>query len=171
MFTKTSFLLLTMLMILGNAQAQQTDLAEKKPVTIEGIEYGYIIKNEQTKTAKGEEYGRYEITLYATNKSGCTRLYADRSYTYSTDAANLLATFNCINANGKRLTVKSGTVKARDFNLNVKVKENDKDVTRLTKAGYIFRNGETLRTNIIVLVPLNERPVINFSPNSLPELQ
>jgi len=170
MFSKTYFLLLIMLLAWGTTQAQLTDLEEKKPATIDGIEYGYIIKNEQTKNAKGEEYGRFEITLYATNKTGCTLLFADRSYSYSTDA-NLLATFNCVNANGKRLTAKSGTVKARDFNVNVKVKENDKDVTRLTKAGYIFRNGETIRTNIIVLVPLNERPIINCSPNSLPELQ
>jgi len=170
MFSKTYFLLLIMLLAWGTTQAQLTDLEEKKPATIDGIEYGYIIKNEQTKNAKGEEYGRFEITLYATNKTGCTRLFADRSYSYSSDA-NLLATFNCVNANGKRLTAKSGTVKARDFSVNVKVKEGDKDVTRLTKAGYIFRNGETLRTNIIVLVPLNEKPVINFSPNLLPELQ
>jgi hypothetical protein len=158
-------------MIFCSAQAQLTDLEEKKSVTIDGIEYGYIIKNEQTKAAKGEEYGRFEITLYATNKSGCTKLFADRSSAYSSDAANLLATYNCVNANGKRLTAKSGMVKARDFNVNVKMKEGDKDVTRWVKAGYMFRNGETLKTNIIVLVPLNERPVINCSPNALPELQ
>jgi len=171
MVSKTSFLLLTMLMVFGTTHAQLADLEEKKPVTIEGVEYGYIIKNEQTKTAKGEEYARFEITLYAANKSGCTKLFADRPSTFSLDAANLLATFNCINANGKRLTAKSGTVKARDFNVNVKVKEGDKDVTRWVKAGYMFRNGETLKTNIIVLVPLNEKPVINCSPNALPELQ
>lgn len=171
MFRKTSFLLLVTLIIFRSTQAQLIDLEEKKPVTIDGIEYGYIIKNEQTKAAKGEEYGRFEITLYATNKSGCTRLFADRSSTYSSDAANLLATFNCVNANGKRLTAKSGMVKARDFNVNVKMKEGDKDVNRWVKAGYMFRNGETLKTNIIILVPLNERPVINCSPNALPELQ
>ena len=170
MFNKSSFLLLTMLMVFGSLHAQ-TDLVEKKPVTIDGIEYGYIIKNEQTKNTKGEEYGRFEITLYATNNSGCTRLYAESPNLFLSDAANLLATYNCINANGKRLTAKSGTVKARDFNVNVKVKEGDKEVTRLAKAGYMFRNGETLKTNIIVLLPLNERPVINFSPNSLPELR
>lgn len=171
MFRKISFLLLTTLIICYAAHAQVTDLEEKKPVTVDGIEYGYIIKNEQTKAAKGEEYGRFEITLYATNKSGCTRLFADRSSTYSSDAANLLATYNCVNANGKRLTAKSGMVKARDFNVNVKMKEGDKEVTRWVKAGYMFRNGETLKTNIIVLVPLNERPVINCSLNTLPELQ
>jgi hypothetical protein len=171
MCCKTLFSFLMMLFITGSISAQTTDLEEKKPITIDGLEYGYIIKNEQTKSAKGEEYGRFEITLYATNKSGCTKLFADRIATFSTDAANLLATYNCTNANGKRLTAKAGTVKARDFNVNVKVKEGDKDVTRLAKAGYMFRNGETLKTNIIVLVPLNERPVINISLNSLPELQ
>jgi hypothetical protein len=171
MFCKSSFLLLATFILFGTVNAQVEDIVEKKPITIDGVEYGYIIKNEQTKSAKGEEYGRFEITLYATNKSGCTKLFADRISTLSTDAANLLATFNCSNANGKRLTAKSGTVKARDFNVNIKVKEGDKDVIRLAKAGYMFRNGETVRTNIIVLVPLNERPVINCSLNALPELQ
>ena len=171
MFCKTSFLLVTLLLALSTASAQLADLGEKKPATINGIEYGYIIKNEQTKNAKGEEYGRFEITLYATNKSGCTRLFAERSNIYSSEEPNLLATFNCSNANGKRLTAKSGNVKARDFYINAKLKEGDKEVNRSVKAGYIFRNGETLKTNIIVLVPLNERPVISCSLNSLPELQ
>ena len=48
--------------------------------------------------------------------------------------------------------------------------ENRKEVTRTVKAGYIFRNGETLKTNIIVLVPKGERPVIQCTVNNLPEL-
>jgi hypothetical protein len=160
-----------MFVVYSTASAQITDLEEKKPVMINGVEYGYIVKNEQTKTNKGEEYARFEITLYATNKSGCTKLFADRSYSYSTDDPNLLATFNCTNANGKTLTAKSGTIKARDFNVNAKLKEGDKEVNRYIKAGYIFRNGETLKTNIIVLVPLNQRPIISCNLNSLPELQ
>jgi len=169
MFSKISFLLITMLLVLTTASAQLADLGEKKPAIINGVEYGYIIKNEQTKANKGEEYGRYEITLYATNKSGCTKLYAERTAIYSYDDPSLLATFNCTNANGKRLTAKSGNVKAREF--NVKVKEGGKEVNRVARAGYMFRNGETLKANIIVLVPLNERPVISCSLNSLPELQ
>lgn len=172
MFCKSFILLLTMFTVLSTAQAQLADLGEKKPVTIDGVEYGYIIKNEQTKNSKGEEYSRYEITLYATNKSGCTKLFADRTAAfYSSDPPNLLVTFYCTNANGKRFTAKSGTVTARDFNVNVKLKEGDKEVTRVARAGYIFRRGETLRNNIIVLVPINERPVINCSLNTLPELQ
>jgi hypothetical protein len=106
MFCKTSLLLTSMLILCTTASAQITDLEEKKPVTIGGVEYGYIIKNEQTKTNKGEEYARFEITLYATNRSGCTKLYADRTSSYSSDDLNLLDTYNCTNANGKSLTEK-----------------------------------------------------------------
>lgn len=145
--------------------AQIVDIEEKKPALINGIEYGYIIKNEQVKSASKEEYSRFEITLYAINKSGCTKLYADKKST--DEKPNIVAHFNCTNANGKRLTAKGGDVTAREFTVPVKI--NDK--TTSVKAGYIFRNGETLRNNIIVLVPLNERPVIHCTLNYLPELQ
>ena len=170
MFSKTSFLILLFLLSFSTAFCQIADLTEKKPVTYDGIEYGYLIKNEQTKTAKGEEYSRFEITLFATNKSGCTKLYAQRTSYRTDDYPNLLATFNCSNANGKRLTAKSGTVKARDFYVPVKIKENGKEVTQNVQAGYMFRNGETIKTNIIVLVPKDEKPVLQCSVNNLQEL-
>ncbi len=171
MFYKTSFLLLPMLVCFSAAIAQSTNLDENKPAVIDGIEYGYIIKNEQSKTAKGEEYGRFEITLYATNKSGCTKLYANRIGLLSDESPNLIATYNCTNANGKRFTAKSGTVKARDFYVNAKVTENGKEISQSVKAGFIFRNGETVKTNIIVLVSKDSRPVMNCTVNYLSELQ
>jgi hypothetical protein len=171
MFRKTLLLQILLFFCFSLSFGQVNDLGEKKPVVINGIEYGYIIKNEQTKSAKGEDYSRFEITLYATNTSGCTRLYANRTSFLSSDDPNTIASFNCTNANGKRLTAKSGTVKARDFYVNAKVTEAGKETTQSVKAGYIFRNGETIKTNIIVLVPLGERPVFNCSVNSLPDLQ
>jgi hypothetical protein len=170
MVGRISFLLFGILCSAVQSTAQMTDLEEKKPETIDGIEYGYFIKNEQVKNVKDEEYSRFEITLYATNKSGCTKLYAEKVSVLSSETPNLIVSFNCTNANGKRLTAKSGTVKARDFYVNAKVQENGKEVTRTVKAGYIFRNGETLKTNIIVLVPKGERPVIQCTVNNLPEL-
>jgi hypothetical protein len=166
-------LLLSLTLLLPAAVMAQNEISEKKPVTINGIEYGYIVKNEQTKSAKGEDYSRYEITLYATNKTGCTRLYANNTGLLYSDNSNLLVTFDCTNANGKRLTAKSGTVRARDFYVSTKVKPEGKDtkeVTQSVKVGYIFRNGESLRSNIIVLVPLGQSPVLTFMPNSPAEL-
>ena len=171
MFCKTSFLLLSLLCVLSAGFAQVTNLDENKPALINGIEYGYIVKNEQSKTAKGEEYSRFEITIYATNKSGCTKLYAHRSGFLSEDSPNLIATYNCNNANGKRLTAKSGTVKARDFYVNAKVIEGGKEINQSVKAGYIFRNGETIKSNMIVLVPKGDRPVMDCTLNALAELQ
>lgn len=170
MFSKTSFCFLLFSAICSAAFCQVTDLTEKQPATYNGIEYGYVVKNEQVKSAKGEEYSRFEITLYATNKSGCTKIYAERTSYRSDDYANLLATYNCTNANGKRFTAKSGSVKAREFYVNVKVKDNGKEVSQSVKAGYMFRNGETIKDNIIVLVPKGERPVLQCTVNNLQEL-
>ena len=170
MFYKTSFLLLPMLLLLSSGFAQVFNLDENKPNAVNGIEYGYLIKNEQTKTAKGDEYGRFEITFYATNKSGCTKLFANRGF-ITDESPNLIATYNCNNANGKRFTSKSAQLKARDFYLNAKVTEDGKEVNKSVKAAYIFRNGETVKTSIIVLVPKGDRPIINCTLNSLPELQ
>ncbi len=169
MFPKISFLIVV-LFCCSYSFAQLITIEEKKPQTVDGIEYGYYIKNEQTKSVKDEEYGRFEITLYVSNKSGCTKIYAERVGILSSETTNLLASFNCSNSNGKRLTAKSGTVKARDFYCNAKVQENGKEVTRAVKAGDIFRNGETLKTTIIVLVPKGERPVLQCAVNNLPEL-
>ena len=155
----------------SNAFAQIIDLQEKQVVSENGFEYGYLIKNEQTKTIKGDEYSRYEITLFITNKSGCTKLYANREKSMITNNdGNKLANFDCLNATGKRLTAKNASVDVKDFYVSAKVKIGDKDETKSAKVGYIFRNGETLRNNIIVILPLNEKPKLSCSINSLMEL-
>lgn len=171
MFPKISFMLVFVFWCFSGVFAQGLSLGEKKPEVMDGIEYGYIIKNEQVKSARGEEFARFELTLYATNKSGCTKLYADHLSFHSEEAPNIIAVFSCINANGKRLTSKGSTVKSRDFYVNALINEGGKQVSQSVKAGYIFRNGETLKSNIIVLVPLGERPVIQFTSNNLPELR
>ena len=154
----------------GNANAQITKLEENTPVISNNIEYGYVIKNVQQKNIKDDSYSRYEVTIYASNKSGCTKLYADRVPSSITDQVNLLATFDIINANGRRLTAKSVKITVPEFYVTVKVDENGKEITKQTKAGYILRNGESIRTSIIVLVPLGEKPNITVAPNFITEL-
>ncbi|MBL0357586.1 MAG: ABC transporter permease [Chitinophagaceae bacterium] len=178
MFIKTCFTI-GIILVSFNCFSQVLDIEEKAPVPDNGFEYGYIIKNEQVKSAGGEEYSRYELTLYITNKSGCTKMYKEKTALFSFESSNLLATFNCRNANGKRLTSKSGQVKARDFYISIKRKptekekeanEKEKEITERVKAGYIFRNGETLKDNIIVWVPKGEKPQIQCTVNMLDEL-
>ena len=172
MFTKTSFAIVLLQCFFYFAPAQILDLGENAPVTENGMEYGYIIRNEQIKENKGEEYSRYEIALFIANRSGCTKLYSDRKpFSTNGETPNLLATFNVSNANGKRLTAKSGTIRAKDFYINVKVKENDKEESKSVKAGFIFRNGDILKGNIVVLVPKGDRPIIQCSLGNPYELQ
>lgn len=171
MFIKTCFTAFVLLLSC-NSFAQLLEVEEKTPAVENGFEYGYIIKNEQLKSAGGEEYSRYELTFYITNKSGCTKIYKDKTSLFSYESPNLLATFNCRNANGKRLTSKSGQVKARDFYITVKRKATDKEkeTTESVKAGYIFRNGETLKDNVIVLVPKGEKPQVQCAVNEPDEI-
>lgn len=168
---KATLLLSLQFFIINFCLGQILSLEEKKPVLENGIEYGFSIKNEQIKVNKGEEYSRYEITLYATNKTGCSKLYADRrSILAGTEEPNLIATFTCNNANGKRLTAKAGKVNAREFYISANVTENGKEVYKTVKAGFIFRNNETIKNNITVLVPKGERPIVECTANVPQEL-
>ncbi len=72
MFIKTCFTAFVLLLSC-NSFAQLLEVDEKTPAVENGFEYGYIIKNEQLKSAGGEEYSRYELTFYITNKSGVPR--------------------------------------------------------------------------------------------------
>ena len=169
MFIKTCFTAIIILFSV-NGFAQVLEIEEKTPVMDNGFEYGYIIKNEQIKKAGDEEYSRYELTFYISNKSGCTKIYEDRSSSWSYESSVLLVTFNCQNANGKRFTAKSSNINAKEFYINVKKKVDDKTITESVKAGYIFHKGETLRSNVIVLAPKGERPQIQCSVNLPQEL-
>lgn len=153
------------------SKAQTFELEEKKAVQQNGIEYGYYITNEQNKVVKGDDYTRYEVTIYITNNTGCTKLYRNNFKTMITDnVGNKLALFNCTNATGKRLTVKNANIEAREFIVATKVTINNKEETKNAKVGYIFRNGETLQRNIIFIVPKNETPKIICSINTPEEM-
>ena len=105
------------------------------------------------KTVKDEEYSRFEITFMLLINRACSKLFLDRpraAFFFRVGSRHCI--LQLLKCQRKRFTSKGGTVKAKEFYVNVKVKENDKDVTRSAKAGYIFRNGETISNNIIVLV-------------------
>ena len=99
--------------------AQQTvDIEPDKPVNQDGIELSYSITNERQE----DSYSRFEITVAAKNKTGCTLLYIKKENDNSgsllgNDPASV-AKFECINATGKRLTSKSGEVKAKAFTVS-----------------------------------------------------
>jgi hypothetical protein len=158
-------LLLAALLTAGTGvRAQQSvDLADGEPELINGIEYGFTIRNERTKEVRDEAYSRYEVTVYVTNRSGCTRLMFPRQTTFGLENQNLLAEFDCLNATGKRMTSKSSTLRAKPFTVpySTQVKNAEgKMVTNTIQvpAGHALRNGETVSENFIVIVPMGEKP-------------
>ncbi len=139
------------------------DLEEGRPAEVNGVEYGFEIRNESKKDVKEETYSRYEITVYVTNKSGCTKLMFPRQTVFGTEYQELLADFDCLNATGKRLTSKRGSVKAREFSApytTITKGTDGKDITNTVsvRVGNMFRNGDTMTDNFIVIVPAGERP-------------
>ncbi len=142
-------------------------ITENQPSNYEGLECGYNIRNEQVKEISKENYARFELTVYITNQSSCPKIVLlndtfRNSFGGTTDPA-VFAIFDCLNATGKRLTSKSGSVRANQFFVPTRVTEKNaegKDVTRTVNvhAGYILRQGESITDNFIVILPQGERP-------------
>lgn len=171
---KKLFMLALGLWFSNQTFAQQTlDLPENKPQDFEGLEIGYNITNEQSK----DDYSRYEVTVYITNRTGCNKFYLkDERFTNvfssSYTEPGVIAVFDCLNATGRRLTSKSSTVKAKPFYINASVPETKDGKTTnrdmRVQGGFALRNSDSVMSNFIVILPLNERPkfkcrVINAS--------
>ena len=71
---KLSAIIIILLISYCSFSQQIVDLEENTPYTYNGFEYGFYISNERSKEVKGDDYERYEVNLYITNKSGCNKL-------------------------------------------------------------------------------------------------
>ena len=171
--------LLAVSLILFTATAQQVvNLDEGTPYEYNGLQYGFYITNEGSKEVKGEDYDRYEVNLYVTNKSGCLKLIPFKNgWTGTTSVSDdgvMVAEFNCTNATGKRLTAKKGSVSAKPFYTNARVPDEttkEKYKTISAQIGYALRNGQTISSRIIVIVSKGERPKLNCRIIYVPEVQ
>ncbi|GAB3800990.1 hypothetical protein GCM10028819_27370 [Spirosoma humi] len=154
---------------------QAHDVEPGKPAQLNGIDYGFEIRNERRIDISGESFMRYELTIYATNKSNCTKIMLPKQALLGQDDQNELANFDCLNATGKRLTSKNGKVMARPFVVpyrqRVKNAEGKEIVTTTNiQAGHMLRNGETVNNSFIVIVPNGERPVMKVRILEIPDL-
>ena len=154
----------TMLLSLTTLAQPASDISEDEPAQLNGIEYGYSIRNESKKEVGNKgTFNRFELTVYVANKSGCTKLFFPRQTTFGLQNQDLLAQFDCINATGARLTSKNSTVRARPFSVPYSTSTKNPDGKLVTstvqvQAGHMLENGETITDNLIVIVPDGERP-------------
>ncbi len=165
--------ILTILLISCSSFAQQiVDLEESEAYAYDGFEYGFYISNERSKEVKGDDYERYEVNLYITNKSGCLKLIPFKNSSTKPEEEIVVGEFNCKNATGKRFTSKAGKINAKAWYSQVKLyDESQSSKYRFVNAmvGYAIRNGETLTTKIIVIVPKGEKPKMSCRTIYLPE--
>jgi hypothetical protein len=158
-------LLLTFCFSTSVALAQSAyEISENQPAAVNGIEYGFAIRNQSEKSFgdKGT-FNRFEITVFANNKSGCTRLFFPRQTLYGQSDQDLLAEFDCLNANGMRMTSKSGRVRAQPFMVPYQTSTKNAEGKTITttiqvQAGHWLRNGESVSQDFIVFVPQGEEP-------------
>jgi len=172
---KTLTAVFVFLFVFFAAKAQQvSDLTEGQPYENNGLEYSFYITNEKNKEIKGEDFDRYEVEISVMNKSGCLKLIPLRSGAANNSNNEIqIAEFNCVNATGKRLTSKKGTVSAKPWYTNVRIPdETVKEKYRMVyaQAGYAIRDGQTISNKLIVIVPKGERPKFNCRMAYFPEL-
>lgn len=151
------------------ARAQQAKpLTEETPFSVDGIEYGYSIKNVNNKEVSNKDFSRYEVTLYATNKSECSRIVLFGQSLNQFEFENrTLAKFDCVNATGARLTSKTGEVNAKPMYVIARVTTKDDKCKTIIEnqkvhVGYYIGAGETVQENVIFIVPLNSKPDIKL---------
>lgn len=154
---------------------QAYDVEPGKPAQLNGIDYGFEIRNERHIDISGESFMRYELTIYATNKSSCTKIMFPKQALLGQDDQNELANFDCLNATGKRLTSKNGKVMARPFVVpyrqRVKTAEGKEVVTTTNiQAGHMLRTGETVNNSFIVIVPNGEKPLMKVRIIEIPDI-
>ncbi|HMP93279.1 MAG TPA: hypothetical protein PKD90_10435 [Phnomibacter sp.] len=128
----------------------------------DGIEFGYRIIEEDTRTAGNEELSRYRIRVVARN-TGCLKHFRYRETGSAQSRQNLICTFTVLNATGRRLTTRDASLNAREWWIPVQVEEKNSEGKTVTRArdmmaGWAFRPGENLENTITVLVPKGERP-------------
>lgn len=138
-----------------------------------GLRVGYRITNISTREVGKEVHDRYTITAFVTNFSPCEigiRLNGNERAGFINDQILRLATFDCINATGARLTTRSADITLRNdpvyFTHRYQVRLPDGRTENRTEniiVGYLLERNRTRETNFIVIVPRGEKPQIRVT--------
>lgn len=171
-------LLILLFSVSTSAYTQQTfSITDSMPAVSEGLKAGYDITGASEKEVGNKgNFSRYKIHFYITNTSTQAKmiLYKPNSSIFGSGTSPNIIQFKCINATGARMTSKEFTLQAKPCIIDALVEETDaasgKTVQNKKPAniGYWIKPGETLASNSVVIVPLNERPnvIATFFPGT-----
>ncbi len=169
MKNKTVFIILLFLMNMQYISAQQAiAVTDSAPAIVNGLTIGYRVKSAEEKEVKDKgNFSRYNMQFYISNTSGEAKIILyKQGFTLLNDISADLVRFDCSNATGARLTNKTATLQAAPCNILADVEDKDcssnKTVhnKRFVQIGYWIKPGQTISSNSIMIVPLNEQPRI-----------
>ena len=171
-------LLLVGIFFTGSLSAQQRfTVTDRSPAIVDGLEMGYTVKSKEEKTVgdKGN-FSRYALRFYITNTTQQEKIILyKQGLNVLGNVSDELVQFNCLNATGARLTTKSAILNATACNVLAQVDETDCNTKKTIKSkrfvqiGYSIKAGQTISTDGVVIVPLNEPPNVQavYQANSL----
>lgn len=164
---------------LQSLKAQQIfTVTDSFPATVNGLTAGYTITEASEKEvgSKGN-FSRYKIKFYVTNNSSQAIVIMHKpgfNLFGSGVVFDAVVQFKCSNATGARLTNKEATVRAKPCYVDAIVEDKECGSDKVTQnkrnvnIGYWIKPNETIATNSIMIVPLNEKPIVSvtFYPNT-----
>lgn len=157
-----------------SAFAQESKMMQDgETMEYNGLRVGYRITNISTREVGKETFDRYTITAFVTNFSPCEvgiRLTGNERPGFVKDQMLRLATFDCLNATGARLTSRSADITLRNdpifFTHRYQVRLPDGRSEMRSEnliVGYMLQRNRTRETDFIVLVPRGEKPQIRVT--------
>lgn len=174
---KKLIIILSLLYSLPVFSQDAMPVTDSTPVIYNGFKAGYSITGASEKEVGNKgNFSRYKIKFYVTNAGSESKIFIKKQggFFASGSASDRLVEFKCANATGARLTNKNATLQMQPCVLEADVEDKecgtDKTVRnrRLVNIGFWIKPGETITTNAIMIVPLNERPsmTVTFFPQN-----
>jgi hypothetical protein len=173
MNTKRILLLGLAALVGGLAQAQSAkQLADNEEWQVNGMTVGYRITHFRKQEVKGKgELERYELTCFVYNQGSC-----DVGIRFTGNERNVenntfkLATFDCVNATGARLTSNRAELLPEPHYYVYRWTEKNAEGKNVERSqnilvGYFLMRGGRRETRIIVIVPVGEKPDIRVAVN------
>lgn len=154
------------------AQAPIYPVTDSVPVTMNGLRAGYIITEASVKEVSNKgDFSRYKIKFFVTNTTPEARILYRKAGLFSNIGSvnSAVVLFKCANATGARFTNKQHTLYMPPCQVLADVE--DKDCTtgktvrnnRFVDLGYWIKPGETISSNSIMIVPLNQKPIMSVT--------
>jgi hypothetical protein len=166
MKTQSYFIAICLLISLASRAQQAYQVTANQPAVVDGMELGFIIKSTEVKAVSDKgDFSRYSVRFYVRNTTSESKIILyKQGWNVLGNVNDKLVQFDCLNATGARLTTKSTIISADACNVLAVVDDVDPNTKktvqnkRFVQIGSWIKAGQTISTDAIVIVPLNEQP-------------